>query len=244
MRLAIVSDVHGNLVALEAVIADLRLTSPDLVIQGGDVALIGPRPAEVADRLRDLGWPGVVGNSDQLLWQPSVRAEQERRAPKLVSWLDVLFDVMAPWAAERLGDERVAWLRGQACDWRDGETHFVHAAPGDLWRAPMPDAADGELVDTYAADGVGLAVYGHIHRPYVRRMDGLVVANSGSVGLPFDDDPRAAYLLLDDGVASVRRVAYDLDRAADDLRATGFPMPEWLEAVIRSGRFARPTETR
>ncbi|MGI8564344.1 MAG: metallophosphoesterase family protein [Candidatus Dormibacter sp.] len=67
MRLAIVSDIHGNLAALEAVIADLERQGPDLVVHGGDLALNGPRPVEVLDRVRALGWPGVVGNTDQAL---------------------------------------------------------------------------------------------------------------------------------------------------------------------------------
>lgn len=240
MRLAIVSDIHGNLTALEAVVADLRLTSPDLVVQGGDVAVLGTRPVEVADRVRELGWPGVVGNSDELLWDPTVRAEQERRAPRLVGWLNVLFGLMGPWAAERLGEERVAWLSRQPCEWQDGATLLVHAAPGDLWRAPLPDAGDDELAGPYVGTGARLAVYGHIHRPFVRALSGLTVANSGSVGLPFDGDPRAAYLLIDDGVPSVRRVEYDVERAVRDARDTEFPMPTWLAGVLRTGTFTRP----
>ena len=110
MRLAVVSDVHGNLAALEAVVADLRAMSPDLVVQAGDLAALGPRPAEVVDRIRELGWPGVVGNTDEMLWDGSIEAEQRSRAPKLRSWLDVLFGVLAPWASERLGEDRLAWL--------------------------------------------------------------------------------------------------------------------------------------
>ena len=64
MRLAIISDIHGNLTALEAVIADLKTASPDLVVHGGDLVVGGPRPAEVIDRIRELRWAGVVGNTD------------------------------------------------------------------------------------------------------------------------------------------------------------------------------------
>ena len=70
MRVALVADIHGNLTALEAVVADLRRRAPDVVVHGGDLALMGPRPAEVVDRVRELGWPGVVGNTDELLWRP------------------------------------------------------------------------------------------------------------------------------------------------------------------------------
>lgn len=240
VRVAVVSDVHGSLAALEAVVADLRLTGPDLVLQAGDAAVLGPRPVEVVDRLRELAWPALVGNTDQMLWEPAAQAEQDRRAPRLRSWLDVLFGVLGPWAAERLGDQRLAWLRSLPEERRTGGVRVVHASPGDLWRAPAPEATDAELAATYGGQEAAVTVYGHVHRPFVRELPGLVVANCGSVGLPWDGDPRAAYLLVDGGRPSVRRVEYDMERARRDLAASGFPLPAWLEAVQREARFTRP----
>jgi 3',5'-cyclic AMP phosphodiesterase CpdA len=77
MRIAIVSDVHGNLTALDAVVADVRRRAPDVVLHGGDLALMGAQPAEVVDRVRELGWPGVVGNADEALWSPGEHARQQ-----------------------------------------------------------------------------------------------------------------------------------------------------------------------
>jgi predicted phosphodiesterase len=240
MRIAIVSDVHGHLVALEAVIADLEEQAPDLVVHGGDLAVIGPRPAEAIDRVRELGWPGVAGNTDEMLWKPGLHEAQVSRAPKIRDWLDVLFGTLGPWAAERIGEERVAWLRALPPAWRHGDPLLTHASPGDPWLAPMPDALDERLAEVYGGQGAALAVYGHIHRPYVRRLPGLTVANSGSAGIPYDGDPRASYLLVDDGVPAVRRVAYDVDRASADLVEAGFPLPGWLAGVLRNGTFTRP----
>jgi predicted phosphodiesterase len=241
VRLAIVSDIHGSLVGLEAVVTDLRLTSPDLVVHAGDAAVMGPRPAEVVDRLRALGWPGLTGNTDEMLWEPAVRAEQERRAPKLRPWLEVLFDVLAPWAAERLGADRVAWLRSLPAERLEAGVRVLHASPGDVWRAPMPDATDDELAATYGAAGAAVSVYGHVHRPFVRRLAGLTVANSGSVALPWDGDPRPSYLLVEGGEATVRRVDLDLGRAVRDVADAGFPLAAWLQDSLRSGRFTRPS---
>ncbi len=204
------------------------------------MAVLGACPAEVVDRLRELAWPGLAGNTDEMLWDRAVRAEQERRAPKLRAWLDVLFGVLGPWAAERLGEERIAWLRSLPRERREGDVRLVHASPGDLWRAPMPDAAGAELADTYGGTGAALAVYGHVHRPFVRSLPGLTVANSGSVGLPWDGDPRASYLLVDDGRPSVHRVAYDLERARRQLAGARFPLADWLASVQREARFTRP----
>jgi len=240
VRLAVVSDIHGNLAALEAIIADLEVVSPDQVVQAGDVAAIGPRPAEVVDRLRELEWPGVVGNTDEMLWDDSKRAEQERRAPKLHNWLRVLFEDLAPWAQERLGEDRLVWLRALPREWRHDNVLAVHASPADLWRAPMPDANDDELRGTFGDQGARLIVYGHVHRPFVRQLPDLTIANSGSVGLPYDGDWRPSYLLVDDGIPEVRRLEYDVEREVYDLATTGFPLQAWLEAVQRTGRFSQP----
>ena len=70
MRIAIVSDIHGNRTALQAVLADLRQTSPDLILHGGDLAQGGASAAEIVDQIRDLGWQGVVGNTDEMLFAP------------------------------------------------------------------------------------------------------------------------------------------------------------------------------
>jgi hypothetical protein len=75
-----------------------------------------------------------------MLWNPAVRVDEERRAPNLKRWLATLFEVLAPWALERLGQERLDWLRAQPREWRSDTTLVVHASPDDLWRAPMPDA--------------------------------------------------------------------------------------------------------
>ena len=164
--------------------ADLRRRAPDVVVHGGDLALMGPRPAEVVDRVRELGWPGVVGNTDELLWRPDEHQRQLVRAPALKELLALLFDAYAPDTRERLGDDRLAWLEALPIEHRRAELTVVHAQPGDLWRAPMPDASDGWLPASYASLGASLVGDGHIHRPFVRTLDkGMTVANAGSVGL-------------------------------------------------------------
>jgi putative phosphoesterase len=240
MRVAVVSDVHGSLTALDAVVVDVARRSADLVVQGGDVALMGPQPAEVVDRLRELGWPGVVGNTDEVLWRPEVKDEQLERAPKLAPLLDLIFDSYAPWTLERIGDERVAWLRRQPSEFVADDLLVVHAAPGDLWRAPAPDADDAELERVDGGGDHAVAVYGHIHRPFVRRTGSLTVANSGSASLTFDGDPRASYLLIDDGEPRVVRVEYDVERDVDLLGEVGHPDAERLARCRREARFVAP----
>src|SRR5437588_610764 len=164
MKLAIVSDVHGNLAALEAVVADLERLRPDLVAHGGDLAFRGPRPAECVDRVRELGWPGVLGNMDRAL-------ETHAQQPNV------------GWATERVGPERNAWLQALPMEWRhENDVALVHAVPGDLWQAVHPETDDGELRAIYGPLGAGVAVYCHIHRPFVRPGDRDAASERHPVG--------------------------------------------------------------
>jgi len=220
MKLAIVADVHGNLAALEAVIEDIGTVKPDLVVHGGDLAINGPHPAECVDRIRELAWPGVAGNTDLALWTlPKTLPEKAIRN----------FEVVAAVTNNMLGPERVAWLKTLPLGWRNGDrVALVHAVPGDTWKVVLPNASDAELREVYGPLGTELAVYCHIHWPYVRKLDGLTVANTGSVGLPWDGDTRSSYLLIDDGEPVTRRVVYDIERHVADLERSGYPNSEWL----------------
>lgn len=240
MRVAIVSDVHGNLTAFDAVVADIRRRAPDLVLHGGDLALMGAQPAEVVDRVRELGWQGVVGNTDEVLWRPQEQARQERRAPTLAALLRLIFQEYAPATRALLGEERVAWLRRLPARRRVEDLVLVHASPCDLWRAPMPDAEDDELLATYRPLDAATAVYGHIHRPYTRELARLTVANTGSAGMPWDGDARASYLLLEDGRPRLVRVEYDVEREAAVLLGSGYPDVSRLAEMRRRGVFVKP----
>jgi putative phosphoesterase len=237
MRLAIVSDIHGNLTALEAVVDDLARRGVEHVIHGGDLALAGCQGAEVIDLVRELGWPGIVGNTDELLWRPEEHETQAHSAPKLRPLLAMLFDEYAPASHAALGRERVAWLRELPPEWRSQGVSVVHASPGDLWLAPPPDCEDAELAATYGPLDAQTVVYGHIHRPYVRKLDRFTVANSGSVGNPFDGDPRAAYALIENDSVQIVRVEYDIEREAGLLLGSDYPDASRLVAMRRSGTF-------
>jgi len=106
MRIAIVSDIHDNLTALEAVVADLRQTSPDLVLHGGDLVSGGSSPAEVVDRVRDLAWPGVFGNTDESIARPETLEEFAKRSPAPPSLWNAVRDLTA-FVRYALGEERI-----------------------------------------------------------------------------------------------------------------------------------------
>jgi predicted phosphodiesterase len=237
VRIAIVSDIHGNLTAFEAVLADLQETSPDIVFHGGDLADGGSNPVAIVDRIRELDWFGVAGNTDEIIFRPESLEEfaRESSAPRSL------------WAATRdmavvtralLGAERISWLRSLPRMHIHEPMAQVHASPESLWKAPAHDASDTDLRATYGKLAQTVVVYGHIHRPFVRRVSiargrEMIVANSGSVGLPFDGDPRASYLLIDDGEPAIRRVEYDVERELRMLSSCGLPHTDWIARTLR-----------
>jgi predicted phosphodiesterase len=239
MRIAIVSDIHGNRTAFEAVLADLRQTAPDLILHGGDLADAGASPVEIVDRIRELGWPGVVGNTDEMLFRPDSLKEFASRSPGLQP-LFAAVEEMAATTREALGEERLAWLRGLPRIQIHGPMALVHGSPESPWRAPAPEASDAELESVYAPLGQPIAVYAHVHRPFIRNVAGIVVANTGSVSLSYDGDRRAAYLLLDGPTPAVRRVEYDVGRELRALCACGLPHSEWVARILQTGRPEMP----
>ncbi len=242
MRVAIVSDIHGNLIAIEAVLADLQDASPDLILHGGDLADGGSSPAAVVDLIRDLGWLGVAGNADEMLWNPGALedfAASSSKSPKLQQLFSAVGEVAA-FTRDALGEARIAWLRALPKIQTHDPVSLVHASPGDLWRAPGPESSDEKLRAAYGPLGSAVAVWRHIHRPYIRSLPGMTVANSGSVSLSYDGDRRAAYLLIDGFTAAIRRVDYAVDREIRALRGSGVPHADWIAKMLDSGRPTMP----
>jgi predicted phosphodiesterase len=232
MRTAILSDIHGNLTAFEAVLADLRETSPDRILHGGDLADMGANPVEIVDRIRDLGWPGVAGNGEEALSTPETLEEFASHSTAPPSLWSAVREFMSA-SRDLLGDDRLTWLRNLPRIHLDREFALVHASPESPWRAPGPEASDIDLESTYATLAASVVVYGHIHRPFIRQAK-ILVANTGSVGLPYDGDPRASYLLLDDSQPTVRRIEYDIDQELRRLSASNLPHTGWIARTIRS----------
>jgi putative phosphoesterase len=235
MRIAIVSDIHGNRAAFEAVLADLRVSSPDLILHGGDLADSGSSPVEIVDQIRDLGWPGVMGNTDEMLARPESLTEFATRNPKMRSLFDAIEEMAAATRAA-LGEDRLAWLGQLPRVQIHSPLALVHGTPESPWRAPSPEAGDAELESVYGPMGMPVAVYGHIHHSYFRRLSGITVANSGSVSLSYDGDRRASYLLLDGASPEIRRVEYDVETEVKALAGCGFPHADWIAKILRSGR--------
>ncbi|MDP9224069.1 MAG: metallophosphatase family protein [Actinomycetota bacterium] len=225
MRVAVLSDIHGNLLALDAVMTDVEAHQPDAIWCGGDLAWGGPWPSECIARVREAGWPTVRGNTD--VWitgdPQTVEGEDEREANRQLA------------AAHAISEEEAGWLLNLPLGHSGtGSILLVHGTPESPFDAPMPDAPDAGFAPYLGQAAV--VIYGHVHHAFIRRLsDGTIVCNPGSVGLPKDDDT-ASYLLIDhDGaewVMRIRRVAFDRRGGIAQAKAMGGPVAaHFLDAM-------------
>ncbi|GII62322.1 phosphoesterase [Sphaerisporangium krabiense] len=209
MRLAVLSDIHGVLPALEAVLAEPEVASADLIVLTGDMAA-GPQPVETLDLLVSLGpralW--VNGNADREL----VEARQGRPSPYPIS----------QWAAERLRDDQIALLAAlpdrQVLDLdRLGATLFVHATPRRDDEMILVDSTLARWTEVLAGVTADTVVLGNTHMPFVRLVDRKLVVNPGSVGMPYGTTG-AHWALLDGATGAVTLRRTPLDPAATATR--------------------------
>ena len=230
MRVAIFSDVHGNVTALEAVLADMGARGPfDRILNGGDFAFGGPRPREAVERLIETGYPAVIGNTDEM-----VAASPEGAV-----------GAVAAWARTRLTPEQVDWLRALPRLRRieppcGPPLVLVHATPWSTTDMIDPASPAATVTRAFEQAETRALVYGHIHRAYIRHVAGGLIVNAGSVGFPFDGDPRPAWavLTLERGAwrAEIVRTEYDRERAAQDLLTSDHPDAEAFARRVRTAR--------
>jgi len=141
---------------------------------------------------------------------------------------------MTAFTREALGEERIAWLGALPRVFIHPPIALVHASPASAWRSPFAGATDAELESTYKQLGQAITVYGHIHQPFVRDVANFTVINTGSVSQSYDGDPRASYLLIDNGTPKIRRVEYDIEREIDAFTASRLPHADWIARTLRA----------
>jgi putative phosphoesterase len=228
MKRLVLSDIHGNLAALEAVLAEPH----DAVICLGDIVGTGPEPAACVRRLRDEITIAVHGNHD---W--AIATGEPPGGPEPFR---ALAGAALPLAAAQLDGNAMTYLRAlprsMALDLEGWRCLLVHATPRDpLSRAVGPDPA------AWTAEVAGVdaevVLVGHTHVQFDLPLARHRVVNPGSIGLPLDGDPRAAYAVLDGGAIALRRVAYPIDRTVAALHRAKLPAPvvAELEGWLHTG---------
>lgn len=248
MRIAIFSDVHGNLTALDAVLADIARQAPDWTVFAGDLCVLGGRPAACLDRVRETADFCVYGNTDEWLHTPPPIPDgisDEVRQSYLT------FHELLQWTRDQLGDVALGWLSRLPFSGRISpmavstqDIVIAHANPIDVLQPIFPSAADqkamigmvkkeqpdAEIEVLFAGFKAAVFAFGHVHMPNTRHLGRLLLANISSVSLPQDGDRRAKYGLLtwENGsgwTVEQRRVEYNLQQEGDVL--TQKQPPDW-----------------
>lgn len=222
MRVAAIYDIHGNLPALEAVLAAIAREDVDRIVVGGDV-VPGPMPGEALARLREQNVPVefIHGNGESAVLAEA-GGEHAGHVPEDVR-------ALMRWSADRLGEEGLRLLASWPATLRYevpglGAVLFCHATPRNDTEIFTRDTPADRLLPIFADADAAVVVCGHTHMQFDRSVGGVRVVNAGSVGMPFGE-PGAHWLLLGPGIA-LRRTPYDLERAAKRIRATSYPQAE------------------
>jgi predicted phosphodiesterase len=245
MRVAIISDIHGNLVALEAALADLADAAPDQVICLGDIAAIGPQPAEVVARLIDLRCPVVMGNHDAWMLDPQPW-EPTGLDPDRILEID-------SWCIEQLSPAQIAYLRSfeptiELPIASGASLLLFHGSPRSNTEIIISTTRDDELDQMLEGNHATALIGGHTHVQMVRRHRGELLINPGSIGMAFQRDgvtgrirylPWAEYALVswEAGCLRVelRRVPFDVEAIKQiALRSTMPHARWWADAWITS----------
>jgi predicted phosphodiesterase len=227
MRVAVLSDIHGFNLALEAVLADLEGQGPfDEVVVAGDISTVGPAPAAVITLLREKGFTVVHGNGDQEV----VAAAREGGGSEEDEYV-----------IEQIGPSGVEYLAGLPFSRRitppggrspDDDLLVVHANPHNLTVKLDPMLSDGALKEIIDETRAAAIAFGHIHICYVREVDGMLLVDVSAVGNPKDGDLRCKYGILtwdETGRAwraELRKIEYPLEATADQILSSGLPEPE------------------
>ncbi len=240
MRLAVFSDIHGNLVALDACLADLAgQGGADLITAAGDHCLDGPKPKKVLQRLEEVGAQCVRGNTDRYLSETGSESFEE------------VEDAQIAWTRREIGERWLTYLRELPFALRIGEDEnqllIVHANPRSDDEHMWPDADDAALERLVGEERAAAIAFGHLHLPYVRMWRGKLLVNVASAGLPKDGDPRACYAIFTErgGGWEVkhRRVPFDVKKVATQLADCGIPGSAELVATLRRHRYKQLRST-
>ncbi|MGA3056522.1 MAG: metallophosphoesterase family protein [Candidatus Limnocylindrales bacterium] len=245
-RIAALSDIHGNRLALEAVRKAVDAARPDYVAICGDLVFNGPDPVGTLALVRELERAGAyvtLGNADVAVADGDFTAA----FPWFIEGTPDSYQVAADWARDQIGDDGVDYLRRLPWERRlrvgDDLILFCHASPGSLTDGFPADLDPVVIIDRVSRTDAKVIVCGHTHTPEVREVGWRTIVNDGSAGYVFDGDPSASWALIEieDGQikAEIRRTTYDVMAVSDALTVRGLPGDVYRAATIRTGKLVR-----
>jgi predicted phosphodiesterase len=224
---AVITDIHGNLPALQAALARIEELGVERVFCGGDLVGYGPHPDAVCELIARRGIPTIYGNYDF-----AIARELEDCGCAYVTPHDrELGQRSVEWTLAHTGHEAKELMRALPFDLRFGlgeiDVHLVHGSPRKVNEYLFEDKPASLYERLAAAESGPVLAFGHTHKPWVHDYGGVRFVNCGSVGKPKDGDPRAAFAILTAGAggasARIERVAYDAAAVAAEIRAAGLP---------------------
>jgi putative phosphoesterase len=231
LRIAIVSDIHGNIVGLDACLADLaEQGGADHIVAAGDLCMDGPKPKSVLKRLQDIGAHCVRGNTDRYI----AEGDDDPDDTSMIRWQRE--QIGAQWT-RRLGELPTQLRFGPA----DNALLITHANPKNDDEHVWPDAEDEQLERLFGDVRARAFAFGHLHVPYARIWRDKLLACVASAGLPKDGDPRAHYAILTlrsgGWQHKSRRVAFDVEKVARQLIKSEIPNVARCLNVLRRHRY-------
>jgi putative phosphoesterase len=224
---AVITDIHGNLPALEAALARIEELGIESVFCGGDLVGYGPHPNEVCTLIAQREIPTIYGNYDHAI----ARDEEDCGCAYVTPHDRELGRMSVDWTLAHTSQDAKDFMRGLPFDLRfpvgSVDVHLVHGSPRKVNEYLFEDKPARLYERLAAAERDPVLVFGHTHKPWVREYGGVLFVNCGSVGKPKDSDPRGAFAVLTatgDGVdVSIERVDYDAKAVAAEVRAAGLP---------------------
>ncbi len=252
VRIAALSDIHGNLPALQAVHKAIDAARPDFVAICGDLVFNGPDPAGSLALVRELERAGAfvtLGNTDLAVADGDYTAA----FPWFTDGIPDSYEAAIEWARDQIGDDGIDYLRRLPSERRlrigdDGSPHgdlvlFCHASPGSLTDGLAADLDAVVTMDRVGGTDARVIVCGHTHLPEVREVGWRTIVNDGSAGNVFDGDPTASWALIEiDGdvvKAEIQRTSYDVMAVSNAVAARGLPGDVYRAATIRTGKLVR-----
>jgi predicted phosphodiesterase len=246
VRIAALSDIHGNLPALAAVHRAVDAARPDYVAICGDLVFNGPDPAGSLALVQELQRAGafvILGNTDLAVADGDFTAA----FPWFTEGAPESHLAAADWTRDQIGDDGVDYLRRLPWERRlrvgDDLVLFCHASPGSLTDGFGADLDPVVTIDRVSRTDAKVIVCGHTHLPEVREVGWRTIVNAGSAGYVFDGDPTASWALIeiddDDIRAEIHRTNYDFMAVSDAVSARGLPGDVYRAATIRTGKLVR-----
>lgn len=237
MKLAFISDIHGNAAALDAVLRDIKLKSVDQVFVLGDLCYREIEPKRALELVRSLECDVIRGNADEWV----VRGVSEGEVPEQA--LEMM-NKERDWIVSQLDEESIEYLRKLPTElnliFGDVTIHAFHATPNSLFDIVKTDDSNEVLTEKLMVKQADLYIYAHIHKPYIRCVNGKYIINCGSVGLPFDGLKRASYTLIDIEAGSFQvsnvRVNYDVEGVIQQFNESDYPNRELLASILKQAK--------